>query len=220
MNGKTHKAIGVATGVAVAVVGFTAGSELAPLALVTAPFGAMLPDIDHDMTAMGRKRKKVTDTLKVIVPIAIIALLALIGAEYYSSRDLAGSITKAAFVLIPVLVLGILSKIPVVRNQWKWATKHRGFMHTLAIPIVLIVLLIKGFDNSTLQWLVVGLTAGYLSHLFADSITVERCPLLWPITTKPIGVSLVSTQNKSEMIAGVIICIVEVALAVVYAVGV
>ena len=45
MMGKTHKTIGIITGLAFSIYGVLSGNSLYTLALVTAPLGAMLPDI-------------------------------------------------------------------------------------------------------------------------------------------------------------------------------
>ena len=50
MMGKTHKTIGIITGLAFSIYGVLSGNSLYTLALVTAPLGAMLPDIDHNST--------------------------------------------------------------------------------------------------------------------------------------------------------------------------
>lgn len=219
MNGTTHKAIGAATGVMIAAYGISKGIDLSLLAVVAAPFGAMLPDIDHDRTVMGRKRKKVTDTLKVVIPVVVIAFIALIVMEYIKSKNLAEAITKVLVILLPIAILVVLSKIPAVKKQWDFATKHRGFMHTLIIPIFMIIVTAFKFDSPILQWIVIGFTGGYLSHLFADSITTEKAPLLWPITRKTVGIPLVSTTNNSEKVAGFIIVVLEVLIAITFLVG-
>lgn len=205
MTGKSHKAIGTAAGFALMSYGIYKGIELAPLALVASPFGSMLPDIDHDRTKLGRKRKKVTDTLKVLVPILIVALLVLVGIEGYQSGDWTSAIFKILVIMFPVAVLSIMAKIPYIKKQWKFAVGHRGFMHTSIICIVCTVVIFVGLDSEALQWLLGGLTIGYASHLFADTLTTDRCPLLWPITTKPIGLGFIKTDTKAEYVAATVI---------------
>ena len=205
MTGKSHKAIGTAAGFALMSYGIYKGVELAPLALVAAPFGSMLPDIDHDMTKMGRKRKKVTDTLKVVVPMGIAVVIALIMFEAWKSGDVMSAVIKVSLILGSILALGILSKVPAVNKQWKFATSHRGFMHTAIIPIVCAVVLFTGLENQMLYWILAGFTVGYSSHLFSDTLTTDGTPLLWPITRNSIRLLKIKTSTKAEYIAAILI---------------
>lgn len=62
---------------------------------------------------------------------------------------------------------------------------HRGFTHTLICALLPCVLypLIPPFYAYVLTAFIVG----YFSHLLADMLTEQGIPLLWPITSKRIG---------------------------------
>lgn len=205
MTGKSHKAIGTAAGFTLMAYGISKGVPLAPLALVASPFGAMLPDIDHDMTKMGRKRKKVTDILKVAIPLAIVSLIALIMFEAIKSRDVLSAVVKVSCIVAPIAVLGILSKVPYIKKQWKFATAHRGFMHTAVIPVMCTIVLFVGLESDVLYWILAGFVAGYSSHLFADTLTIDGTPLLWPITRKSIRLLKIRTNTTAEYIAAALV---------------
>lgn len=81
MTGKTHKAIGVATGVALVIYSIRTSNMMYALGLATAPFGAMLPDIDHDRSKLGAVRKRVTEVIHVAA-IIVLVLSVLFGVVY------------------------------------------------------------------------------------------------------------------------------------------
>lgn len=80
MTGKTHKAIGVATGVALVIYSIRTSNMMYALGLATAPFGAMLPDIDHDRSKLGAVRKRVTEVIHVAA-IIVLVLSVLFGVQ-------------------------------------------------------------------------------------------------------------------------------------------
>lgn len=188
MNGKQHLAIGCAVSVGIAAYSVKNGDVNMIPAILTAPFGAMLPDIDHDMTKLGRTRKKATSALKVI---SILAGLCAVGFGFYMMIAL-GDITKAIIYLlglfIPATLVLLLLKVPRVKSFMGFAGKHRGIMHTLLVPLLLSLPLITGSTNSIFTALLLGIAFGYVSHLFADMCTIEGTPILWPLTRKCVNV--------------------------------
>jgi len=74
MTGKTHKFIGIVVGGAAAYYGVTALHDPVHLFyLVAVPVGAMLPDIDHDNSKLGRSRKNIVSAASTLFGSLIVA---------------------------------------------------------------------------------------------------------------------------------------------------
>lgn len=92
-------------------------------------------------------------------------------------------------------------------------THHRGIMHSLLMAIVVLVagtLLIDSYLGIALFW-------GYLSHLFADALTVEGIPLFDPLWNRKLHLPFLAIRTGSAWegiyLGGI------VALAILFAVG-
>lgn len=201
MTGKTHKAIGVAAGVAFSIYGIRHGNVAAVLGMVAAPMAAMLPDIDHGGSRIGKTRKMVAN-LVVAAAIVAIVIAAWIYSSYIDSyRTL---ILTLLIVAIPIALLFGISQTKFGRRNIAFATKHRGIMHTLLLPFVMFFAV--GFINEIyFRILVLGATLGYLSHILADCFTVNGCPILFPITKKNISLLKIRTGSVEEKICAAII---------------
>lgn len=222
MQGKTHKAIGTVAGLCVAYYGFSTGNEMLMLTAISAPLGAMLPDIDHDQSKLGRNRKKVFDTvnvtIKTIVAVAIIGYLVLCGLEIYTNYKETGlniaiilSILKSLIPIAPLVICTVIATNPVIKKHTAFYKKHRGIMHTLFVPAGITIGSLL-FQNEFVVMLLYGLSLGYLSHLFADLETTRGCPILWPISTECVNVLKVTTGTVWEYIVaaidiGAMICV-------------
>lgn len=91
------------------------------------------------------------------------------------------------------------SKLGRMISPVSWVVKvavgHRGPLHSLlATAIVFILAKIFIGPNLTLA-----ITAGYFSHLLADSINPQGVPLFWPLR-KHFGLPLVQTGSIIENI--------------------
>ena len=80
---------------------------------------------------------------------------------------------------------------------------HRGFMHSLMMATILwgimFSLQIEFFNpkySFYLSLTVLGIIAGFLSHLFIDTLTVSGVPWLWPLSGKKISLGKLHTSNK------------------------
>lgn len=191
MNGKQHFKVGVGAGIGTAIclvsihpygLEPTVGAVLGG---ITAAFASKLPDIDHNSTKIGRVRKKVTGTSNILVNVALVVvalfsvLLAVTGRTNLAGFDIPPDILwKAAGASVVVLVV----KNAISKNKtFKWMTAHRGFMHTLILPLAFGV----GawiIPSDIIQRMLIGLTVGYVCHLDADMYTVDGCPLMFPIS--------------------------------------
>lgn len=191
MNGKQHFKVGIGAGIGTGIalmsmspygVEPTVGAALGG---VIAAFASKLPDIDHNSTKIGRARHKVTSTSNVFITIAAVVLsvfsifLAVTGRTNIAGHGIPTEILwkVAAGCVIVVLLKQALSQNKTV----KWMTAHRGFMHTLILPICFGV----GawfLTEPLIRRALIGLTVGYVCHLDADMYTVDGCPLMFPIT--------------------------------------
>ncbi len=199
MTGKSHKAIGVATGVAITMYGAMNNEPLLAMSMITAPVGAMLPDIDHDRSKLGSQRKAVMGKLSVVLKVAIIvAVLAIIVSGLYYGNLIEQLITVGP-TLGGVFIVMLIANTEWFKNKTKFFTKHRGIMHTLLVPALLFAAY-KFVELEAIKYLIIGLMFGYLSHLFSDCLTHDGCPVLWPITKKPIH-GFIRTSTTGEYIA-------------------
>ena len=183
MTGKTHAAIGFAAGLAITVYGIRQGDFSFALALVSAPTAALLPDVDHNSTKANRILKLVLNVVATAV-----ALIAIIGMWYvyrYIDRSyIVAGLLGLAFICL-VAALYLISQTRTIRKIQKFIQKHRGFTHTLLIPIFVLISTVFIRDRYVVL-LLYGFVAGYASHVFSDCFTKQGCPILFPITSKKI----------------------------------
>lgn len=211
MNGATHKAIGFATGAAIVTYAVLTEQPLMAFGIVTAPIGAMLPDIDHHNSKLGRQKDTVFKFIKKFSRIAMVAAAVILIVSIFLSALGTVSPICLSVILIGLLINIVLSK--TLAEKIPFFTKHRGVMHTLLLPALLLA-----FSNFTgmvvVKSLVFGLAIGYISHLYADSLTVEGCPLVWPISQECVGPRLIKTGSVAEYICAVLLslCIIGYAI--------
>ena len=201
MNGRQHKVVGAGFGIASAMFVYNTTKDAnAALLIPTAIAGSMLPDIDHDKTKLGRGRKVVTGTasglIKIAIPLAVVGGVALVIAMMLGFADYGISVNSVLLVVGGAVIVAILRKVLSNSDTVKWAIKHRGIMHTLVVPALLgAALTVSDFP---LYWFtVLGLLVGYVSHLIADMMTVEGCPVLFPLTKNNIHFMSLRTKDKS-----------------------
>ena len=197
MTGKSHKAIGTAVGIAITIYGLRNGINAAPLALVSAPIAAMLPDVDHNSSKYGRGRQQIAK-----IAVALAGLVLVAAAWYYSAyiaANYTALLTMALGVVGPAATLIIIGQTKWAKNLIGFASKHRGITHTLVIPVCM-VLAAPFVREPYFRILLFGLVAGYLSHIVADCLTKKGCPILFPITTKTINLTNIATGSNGEKI--------------------
>jgi len=199
MNGKQHQVVGIGFGIAGGIIGLTQSSDFMALAIpVGSAIACWWPDIDHNNSKLGRKRKAVTSALdktldttaKSIIAIAITGLV----LDFLNVLKLGNLLNIILFAAIIAGVYLIVSELVGNSKHVKWAKKHRGIMHTLLMPIILYITA-NAVDQSLWRFLFIGFTVGYVSHLVSDSVTPDKVPALWPITTEPIGITLVKRDK-------------------------
>lgn len=202
MTGKQHQVVGIGFGVAATIVCFKYTKDITSLAAGLGSYiSCWWPDIDHNNTKLGRKRKAVVDTTVSTVSKAL--TVGISGSAIAIVLTVLGIVNLSAYMPFLIFLLAGCGLVTIIYNivtsnsTFKWATKHRGIMHTLIPPIILwscqyII------PQSIWQFLFIGFTVGYASHLISDSITPDKTPLLFPITTAPIGITLLQKDKKSK----------------------
>lgn len=207
MMGVQHKVVGIGAGIAGAIlVVELQGDPLGSLVAFTSVAGAMLPDIDHDRTKLGRKRKAVTklsgNALTAIASIAVvIAVACTVGAVtgvMTSAINLNGILTGCGLVAGVEILRRFLSN----SKTFKWMAKHRGFMHT-TIPMLGIYIVMNMLQNQILYYMLMGVLIGYGSHLYADMLTVDGCPILFPISKHNFRILKLVTSSNACWVAAV-----------------
>lgn len=217
MNGVQHKVVGVGFGIAGAYAVIQGQQEPLGIAiLLGSTVGCMLPDIDHDKTKIGRKRKLLTDVSSKIANIIVFGGIAvgtlLAGLIFFGFLNYGIDLMKLMIAVVGLIFVAILRKLIGSNSTYKWATKHRGLMHTLVVPVIFAVLY-NVTKYPLWQYVILGLLIGYCSHLFADMCTVEGCPILWPLTKKNIRILKLQTKDNACTVAAWIIFFAVIGLS-------
>lgn len=201
MNGDDHARVGLGVGIAVAyaaVHSFGVNLLLGGLIIPISWLSAKLPDIDHDKTKIGRKRKVITNLSSNLLTAIIIGGIFLCGGlTIATGMQLVNSdinSTEASIAFAGLITFALLRKVIGSSDIVQWAKKHRGLMHTLIVP-TLLYLATDALPSVIIQTILIGINTGYISHLFADTLTKDGCPLLFPLTKKPIHILNLTTSD-------------------------
>lgn len=84
--------------------------------------------------------------------------------------------------------------------------KHRGFTHTLVVPVLILTAMqFVSFFMSHLPTvatlfnsLLFGLVSGWILHIFADLFNRKGVPLLYPFSKSHLHIACVKTRQMSE----------------------
>ncbi len=214
MTGAQHKVVGIGFGIAgTYAVMHGLGDPYGALILPAATVGCMLPDIDHDRTKIGRKRNFITTLLSkgtdAVIILAVLVLTVLIGVTMVGFRDWGLNPIQLIVMLVGVLFVAYARATVKNSKTFKWAAKHRGIMHTLVVPVIGYIAM-GASDFPLWKYSLMGCVLGYLSHLFADMLTVEGCPVLFPLTRNNIRFLTLRTKNKSCSVAAFIVAALAV----------
>lgn len=216
MMGTQHKAVGIGFGVALFMYTTTVTKDpYGGLALIGSTVGCMLPDIDHDNSRIGRKRAFVTRmsgkmlTGLVSLGIVITTAMLIFTVVQMDNPSSSTNFSKILIALAGFVLVSALRKAIGNSKSFRWMTKHRGLMHTLVVPTIL------WFATSASAapiWrdTFLGLTVGYCSHLLADMLTVEGCPILFPLSKNNIRILKLQTRNSSTWLAALVLAALPV----------
>ena len=182
MHGYQHKRMGIAAGVGVAAYCLMSGNapETLMASAITIPFGAMLPDIDSDTSALGRSRKAVTTTSSRILKIGLLAAVVLTTFNVYSTSGVLKAILNLFYFGIGAFLICMIQRNKHIKKLLGFITMHRGIMHTL-MPAIAIIGATLWVENQVLVYAMYGVAAGTIVHLIGDMGTVDGAPILWPI---------------------------------------
>lgn len=204
MNGKSHFTLGCGVAVALVYVGMKNNDIALCATAVTAPLGAMLPDIDHNNSKLGRQRKQIVDTIKKVTLLGGLGIFAfsmftnfMSAGTFNLTNLLFYGLLPSLMTYAPVIICIMLATSDGVKKRIKFFTKHRGIMHTMWPVIGLYVGAISS-SNQFISSLLLGLAFGYTSHLFSDSETKMGCPVLWPLYQKNISIFKITTGTAAE----------------------
>lgn len=200
MMGQQHKIVGTAWGIAGSFVMNSMGfGMLSYLTIPAAMISCWWPDMDHNSTKLGRKRKAVTTVASNVSKFLILGAVALLAVVIVVSalqiKDFGIDTEKASFVLLGLVVFMVLQNMLKKTELFKWATKHRGLMHTLVCP-ALMYWMSTAIGAPIVKVILYGFIIGYCSHLFADMLTVEGCPILFPLSRS--NVHILSFRASSD----------------------
>ncbi len=197
MTGRTHFAIGLASGVGLAVVsGNTDDVGQLGLTIVLAGIASIIPDIDEDGSLINNF---IFPSLKRTYRSFTLAALGIVMIALYLAKGLP----------LWVLLLGIFSAGVAY-------APHRSVAHSL-------------FSCAYISWiayliepaLTTAVFVGYLSHLFADTLTSAGVPYLWPYRRKfnlrLIGMKIKSGGKEDKLIGNLALLLAS--LGFVYLVG-
>lgn len=219
MNGVQHKIVGTGFGIAAASITFSVTKDPTAIAILPASMvGCMLPDMDHNATKLGRKRKVVTTlsngaiNLLIYGGIIVAGVLAILLVK--GGMDYGFDLPSLLIAMCGLALFGLIRKKIRGSSGYKWATRHRGLMHTNVIPVLLFIGM-RVIGAPLYKNVIMGVMIGYVSHLFADMLTVEGCPVLFPLTTHNIRILKLRTKDKSCSIAATIIFVICVAVALI-----
>ena len=205
MTGAQHKVVGIGVGIAASYAFVkTSNDTTAAIVAVGSAIGCWLPDMDHDMTKLGRKRKVLTNLTSkmasIVVLGGIVGSVALIILMMFGIRDYGIELNLLYISAGGLIILAIASKLIKNSKTFRWATKHRGLLHTLIPPAIMCTALYVS-DYPIYRYVVIGLIVGYISHIFSDMLTVEGCPILFPISKNNIRFLKLRTKDKSCTVA-------------------
>ena len=212
--GKSHKAIGIATGVTTASIGIYFGDPWYFMAIPLCGAAAMLPDIDHDNSKIGRQRKEFFEKISSLSFGILGFILGMIVTDGFYKESLISTLLSLALLAGMSMGIVFIKKAAVDNKYINFFVKHRGIMHTMIVPAILL----SSSFMLELHFLAVAfrcVAIGYTSHLLSDAVTVSGCPLMYPFSMKNVGLKLIKTNTSQEKLACVVMIVSIIILGVI-----
>lgn len=195
MLGKQHKEFAIPFSIffatsLIGILGF--GLEY----LLVIPIGyyfSVWCDIDQSQYAPKetRRAKALWQTLLWLIPLISACVLIYFGYNYINKIHIPEDNYKYIGYAAGTFISSILLNVFLKSKFGTFFTKHRGFTHTLIVPILLILLYnqLGKMDIKPQYEIVVkagsiviaGLFAGLMSHIFIDGTCRAGVPLFWPL---------------------------------------
>jgi inner membrane protein len=98
-------------------------------------------------------------------------------------------------------------KLPVISHLFKFFFGHRGFVHSIFIPLILLTI----FLYLGLPFIAWGIFIGSVSHLIGDMLTREGVAPFYPILMFRIE-GILKTGKIAEKVLFFIICLIDLFL--------
>ncbi len=196
MMGRQHALAGTAAWLAAAPLLDQSPGQVALGALVAAGAG-MVPDLDQRGSTIGRTYGPLTN-------VAARVIGAVSGGHRNGTHSLIGVAVFTAVAYLAAehggplrwVLLWVLLGV-ACRAYGVGVPGHRALtslIHAVTMGVLTAAVLAAGVDLTMI--LVAGMFLGTLSHVVADMLTPQRCPLLWPVSKARYGVGLVTTGNR------------------------
>lgn len=174
MTGKTHIAIGMATGLTIA---FNQPLENQLIIVLASVMGSLFPDLDHPKGKLNQK-------------------ILLFNNDFYKSffyLSLGGVFLCLYFKISNNLIaaLGVMSIFLSISS-------HRGFTHSIVgflVSTYIIEIISINYNNPAIYS---GFITGYILHLIADFFTPKGIKLFYPLKTNVCFPFTIKTNGKFE----------------------
>lgn len=182
------------------------------LLISSSVIGAVLPDIDHPDSHVGRRHRVASSVIN-----------SATGHRGFFHSPLCLAILYFGMKYLYMLLMGsAIGKIFESFLMWALLALSGFFLALLkhrSISVVPLILAASGlfglFNNGNIdqffETMHIGVTAGYASHLFLDFLTVGGIPLFYPVIKRPYHM-LNLRSGKSDIYVIIVLLLVTVAV--------
>ncbi|MCR2043174.1 metal-dependent hydrolase [Anaerosalibacter massiliensis] len=174
MTGKTHMAVGIATGLALST-GKPLREQL--ILLTASAIGSLVPDLDHPKSKLNQRILVFKNRIFKVLSYLIIG----VGLIYLGS----------ALEDIVFKILGIALMLTGISS-------HRGFTHSL-LGFFLFSSIVQIYSiRFHLNEIYIGFNIGYILHLVMDFFTPQGIQLFFPLTESISSPITIKTNGEGE----------------------
>ncbi|WP_042680064.1 metal-dependent hydrolase [Anaerosalibacter massiliensis] len=174
MTGKTHMAVGIATGLALST-GKPLREQL--ILLTASAIGSLVPDLDHPKSKLNQRILVFKNRIFKVLSYLIIG----VGLIYLGS----------ALEDIVFKILGIALMLTGISS-------HRGFTHSL-LGFFLFSSIVQIYSiRFDLNEIYIGFNIGYILHLVMDFFTPQGIQLFFPLTENISSPITIKTNGEGE----------------------
>lgn len=215
MDGRTHKYVGICSGIITAeiLIGQNITKEnllLGGMLITGSMMGSLIMDIDKKGTKVSKKMPLFSAIIRLFtkhrgithVPLlwAIITYLMLYWINMMTNKTMFLITSIYCIIAIYCFMKYILKKLKQFRG--KYQKLIRGFVSLCTGIAISLIPYNQGivFMNTFLFCVVIGIIVGIMTHIFLDMLTPMGIPLLWPIYRRRIHIMALSES------AGPFIC--------------
>jgi membrane-bound metal-dependent hydrolase YbcI (DUF457 family) len=222
MNGITHMKMTAVSNVALMAIAPTSiaimDKSIYPVAMITTSvIAALLPDMDMKGSKAGKFIWKYLNILKFPAILSAVAVVLAIGYSVFTGADLLSvlgdSVGMRLIFGVPLIFASFIGLTALFLKN----VKHRGFTHTLAIPLLLVAawwFFIHDASPPLFCSMFLGIPFGFLFHILQDLFNKRGVPILWPIIPANVRVANVVTGKGSETVFQVLWVIGHIGIVV------